>query len=163
MSEYTPEDIIDFIVDEVKACAQTLFDDGGFADVLDLKTVYFGDPGVIPARLYPACTVDLRSDEGAGESTGTDKHSFPIAVSLHIDAREYFEKDSDEATGDRALVRATFALSRWFKRRDKRTLDGRVLDIDVTDSQFTPDARGNVIVKTSQTILVVKKNYMKVH
>lgn len=162
MADYTPEDIIDMIVDEVKTCAQTLYADGGFADVLELKSVYFGDPGIIPGRLYPAATVDIRTDEEAGESTGTDKHKFPIAVSLHIDAREYFEKDSDEATGDRALVRATFSLSRWFKRRDKRTLDGRVLDIEVTDSQYSPDVRGNVVVKTSQTMLVVHKNYLKV-
>lgn len=162
MADYTPEDIIDFIVDEVKECAQTLASDGGFADVLELKAVYFGDPGVIPGRLYPACTVDLRADEYEGESTGTDKHHFPVSVSLHIDAREYFEKDADEATGDRALVRATFNLSRWFKRRDKRTLDGRVLDIKVEDSQYSPDVRGNVVVKTSQTILVVYKNYLKV-
>ena len=163
MTDYTPENIIDALIEEIKECAQVLEADGGFADVLELKVVYFGDPGIIPQSLYPAATVDLRTDQYDGESTGTDKHSFPVAVSLHIDAREYFEKDADEATGDRALVRATFNLSRWFKRRDKRTLGGKVLDIKVEDSQYSPDVRGNVVVKTSQTILVVYKNYLKVH
>ena len=162
MSDMTLEDILDLIVEEVKQCAQTLDEDGGFADVLELKAVYFGDPGIIPGRLYPAATVDVRSDDADGESTGYDRHKFPVAISLLIDAREYFEKDEDEATGDRALVRATFNLSRWFRRRDKRILDGAVLDIKVSDSQYSPDVRGNVVVKASQTILVVYKNYMKV-
>lgn len=162
MAEYTPESIVDLVVAEVKEMAQTPQEEGGIAGVLDLQSVYFGDPGVIPGRLYPSCTVDLRDDSPDGETTGWDKHRLQVAVSFHIDAREYFEKDADEAVGDRALVRATFQLARWFRRRAKRTLDGAVMDIEVQESQFAPDARGNVVVKTSQTMLVVKKNYMKV-
>lgn len=153
------EDIINAVIAEVEAFAQTQSEDGGCADILQLNAVYFGDPGIVPVRMYPCAMVDASSETPISESTGHDRRKLSLIVSLNIDAREYFDKDADEALGDRALVRASFALGRWFRRREARTLGGLVLDTKVEDIDFTPIQRGPVITKSSRTTLVIDRTY----
>lgn len=158
------EDVVDRLVEEVKALAETPAAEGGFAEALPLKAVYFGDPGIIPASLYPCATVDPVMDSEEDETTGADRRELMVEIGLHIDARDYFERDADEASGDRALVQATFALGRWFRRRSKRSLDGLtgVINVRVGDAQYRASARGSVITKSSKTTLRIRKGYARV-
>lgn len=158
------EEVIDKLISEVHVLSETSLSEGGFAEVLPLKAVFFGDPGMIPASLYPCATVEAVLDRSAEETTGADRRDLDIAIGLHIDAREYFDKEVDEASGDRALVEATHALVRWFRRRSKRTLDSQegVINVQVEDTQYRAYARGQVITKSSRTTLRIHKAYARV-
>lgn len=155
------EDVIDKIIEEVGQVNLLDEADGGIADILPLQAIYFGDPGIIPASLYPCVTVSPDLDDPEGETTGYDKRALRVHVSLHIDARQYFDASADEAMGDRMLVKATFALTRWFRRRSKRTLDGLVIDTAVQDTAYRQLQRGNIPAKSSRTTLVVRKTYAR--
>lgn len=155
------ESVIDKIIEEVAIVNSLEQSEGGISDLLDLQAIYFGDPGIIPASLYPCVTVSPDLDDPEGETTGYDKRALRIHLSLHIDARQYFDANADEAMGDRMLVQATFALTRWFRRRSKRTLDGLVIDTSVQDTTYRQLQRGNIPAKSSRTTLVVQKTYAR--
>lgn len=159
------ESIIDKLISDIAQMAETPEADGGFQESLPLKAVYFGDPGVIPGSLYPCATVEAVTNESDSESTGFDKRDLVVAITLHIDAREFFDSAADEATGDRALVSASFQVEKWFRRRTKRTLDGLegVNNVSVQGTSYQrPQYRGPVITKSSRTTLLVRKSYARV-
>ena len=159
------ESVIDKVILDIGLMAATLESDGGFEESLPLKAVYFGDPGVIPGSLYPCATVEAISNTSDSESTGFDKRDLVVAITLHIDAREFFDSAADEATGDRALVRASFQVEKWFRRRAKRTLDGLqgVNNVSVQGTAYPrPQYRRPVITKSSRTTLLVRKSYARV-
>jgi len=155
------ETVADKIIQELKDLNEKPSAEGGIADVLPLTAVYFGDPGLIPASLYPAVTVEPASDDSEGETTGYDKRDLRLNLSIHIDARQYFDANADEAIGDRMLVQVTSLVLANFRRRSKRTLDGTVTNITVGPTQYRTQQRGNVISKSSRTTLIVRKNYAR--
>jgi hypothetical protein len=156
------ETVVDKIRDEVAVLNDLPVAEGGLADLLPIKAVYFGDPGIIPASLYPCITVGPDRDTEQGGSTGMDNRDLYIELQVLIDARQYFETNADEAMGDRMLVQATSVLTRWFQRRSKRTLDGTVQNLAVGDTDYRVQERGNVISKSSRTTLIVRKTYARV-
>lgn len=156
------EEVVDKIIEEIASLNDLAQSEGGLADLLPLKAVYFGDPGVIPASLYPCITVGPQTDAPNGGSTGYDTRDLRIELQVLIDARQYFDSDADEALGDRMLVQATFAVTRWFQRRSKRTLDGTVQNLTVGDTDYRAQMRGNVVSKSSRTTLTVRKTYARV-
>ena len=159
------EQVIDRVIVEVKALTELPASEGGIADILPLKAVYFGDPGIMPVSLYPNVCVGPSDDDDSegGETTGSDQRTLSIDIILNLDARDYFDTDEEEASGDRALVQAASAIGRWFRRRDKRQLDGLagVRDVTVAGTQYRPMQRGQVITKSSRTTLHVTKNYLR--
>ena len=156
------EAVADKIIEELKYLAETEQADSGILDIVPVQAVFFGDPGIIQQSLYPCITVQPESDVPIGETTGYDKRSLRIEVSLLIDAREYFDVNVDEAIGDRALVQATYNIARWFRRPAKRTLDQLpgVVEVAVEDTIYRTQDR-NIPIKLSRTVLVVQKNYAK--
>lgn len=156
------EEVVDRLIEEVSALNDIPSAQGGLADLLPLKAVYFGDPGVIPASLYPCVTIGPQMDAPTGGSTGYDTRDLRIELQVLIDARQYFDSNADEALGDRMLVQATFALTRWFQRRTKRTLDGTVQNLAVGDTDYRVQERGNVVSKSSRTLLIARKTYARV-
>jgi hypothetical protein len=157
------EKVTDKIISEVQALSEMSLEDGGFAESLPLKAVYFGDPGLIPQSLYPCATVEPLVTDPEHQTTGADFDELSVVITLHIDARDYFDHNADEAIGDRALVVASGALRRWFRRRSKRTLDGDVTSLEVRGTAYPrPMVRGSVITKSSRTTLVVEKGYARV-
>jgi hypothetical protein len=78
-----------------------------------------------------------------------------------IDARQYFELDSSEALGDRILVQTAEQISRWFRKSEKRQLDGLVSDTMVVDTTYDVEPRGNAIVKTSRVSLMISKGFAR--
>lgn len=158
------EDVTDKIIEEVKTLSQMTAVEGGFSDIVSLQAVYFGDPGLVPVSMYPCVTVEPEDEDTDEETTGYDKRTLRVSVSVHIDAREYFEASEEEASGDRQLVQATSAIGAWFRRRSKRTLDGMagVHNLSVESVAYRVQARGPVITKTSRTTLVINRSYARV-
>lgn len=156
------EVVIDAIRDEIKTLSETLSEDGGVNDILSIRAIYFGDPIIVPTDLYPCVLVEPNDDDDHAETTGYDKRLLKIRVTLMIDAREYFDASVDEATGDRLLVQATAKIAQWFRRRSKRTLDGRVMDTKVLNIDYRKQERGAVAAKASQLHLLIEKVYARV-
>jgi hypothetical protein len=157
------EAVVDAIIGQVEAFLQAPVDVGGLDGKLDIKAIYFGDPGVLPVSNFPCVTVEPESNRPVGESTGFDKRELTVYVGIHIDAREYYDTDADEATGDRMLVEASEALSTWFRKREVRQLDGTVQDLSVQETVYQPIRRGpSIISKSSRTTFAIRKQYLRV-
>lgn len=157
------EELIDKIIEEVSGLSQLTAVEGGFGDVLEVKAIYFGDPGLIPQSLYPCVTVEGVDDDPESETTNSDRRLHRIVVSLHIDAREYYDTTVDEAKGDRMLIGATNAITTWFRRRSKRNLDGMagVHNLAVDNVAYRVQDREPVITKTSRISLLVSRSYAR--
>lgn len=155
------EEIIDRLIQEIKTLTSLTRADGGLADVLEVKSVYFGDPGIIPQSLMPSVMVEPIAESPNGETTSYDKRFLEVNILLMIDAREYFEVDAEEAMGDRKLVQSAAIVSRYFRSQDKRKLDGLVNDIMVNDTTYDIQDRGNAIVKTARVNLQIMKAFTR--
>jgi hypothetical protein len=155
------EQVIDRLIAEIKAMIALPRASDGISDVLEVKDVYFGDPGVIPQSLMPAIIVEPKSESPDAETTGYDRRSLNVDILLMIDARQFFELDSSEAIGDRTLVQSAELIARWFRQQDKRQLDGLVIDTIVVDTTYDVEPRGNAIVKTGRVSLMISKGFAR--
>jgi hypothetical protein len=155
------EQVIDRLIAEIKAMIALPRASDGISDVLEVKDVYFGDPGVIPQSLMPAIIVEPKSESPDAETTGYDRRSLNVDILLMIDARQFFELDSSEAIGDRTLVQSAELIARWFRQKDKRQLDGLVIDTIVVDTTYDVEPRGNAIVKTGRVSLMISKGFAR--
>lgn len=155
------EAVIDKLISEVTLWKDAKEEDGGVADVLDIKSIYFGDPGVLPVYNYPAVTVQATRDVPESETTGAEMRDLTILVTIMIDAREFFDATVEEATGDRDLIRAAGSLRRWLRRDSNRSLDGTVRQLKVLTTDYVPEVRGEIITKSAQLTLVVNKQYQR--
>lgn len=156
------EKIIDKLIEEITLLNQTDSANGGIADVLPLNAIYFGDPGIIPASLYPCVTVSPDFTSPDGGTTGYDNTNHRIEISVLIDARQYFDSTVDEAQGDRLIVQAITAINRWFQTRRNRTLDGTVQKLSIEATQYRKRERGQVFAREAGTTFVVRKTYARV-
>lgn len=158
------EQVIDKLRSELTLLSETPSDDGGIADIIGIQSIYFGDPGIIPVWLYPTITVQPTRDAPVGETTGYEVRNLEILISLVIDSREFFEKDVEEAKGDRRLVQAALAMRKWLRRTANRRLDGEagnVREVVVDTTNYMGEVRGSVIAKSAQLTLTVNKQYQR--
>ncbi len=63
------EDIIERLIQEIKNLTSLTRSDGGLSHVLDIKSVYFGDPGIVPQSLLPCAMVEPIFESPDGEMT----------------------------------------------------------------------------------------------
>lgn len=155
------EEIVDRLISEIRAMMGLTRTNGGFVDVIDVKAVYFGDPGIVPQSLMPCIMVEPNVESPDGETTSYDKRQLDVSIMLMLDARDYFNVDAEEAMGDRKLVQSAELIARWFRQREKRTLDGLVNDIAVNETTYDVQDRGNAIVKTARVNLQVMKAFTR--
>jgi|SRR5687768_18314672 len=158
------EQVVDKVIRELDIFRQASQVDGGIAGIMDIEAIYFGDPGILPVYNYPAFTVQPLRDAPDSETTGYEIRNLEVLITLVIDAREFFDKDVEEATGDRKLVQVAFALRRWLRSVANRQLDGEagpVREVVVSDTNYVAEARDPVIAKSAQVTLMVNKQYPK--
>lgn len=159
------EAVTDKIIAELKAFSETDSDSGGISDILSVESIYFGDPGIIPVWLFPTIFVQPTRDAPVGETTGYEIRDLELLISLEIDAREFFDKDVEEAKGDRQLTQAASLMRKWLRRTANRRLDGEagnVREVSVDSISYLPVARGSaVITKSAQLTVAVNKQYPK--
>lgn len=156
--------VIDKLKAELQTFSETSSQDGGIADILGIQSIYFGDPGIIPVWLYPAILVQPIRDAPVSETTGYEVRNLEVLISLIIDAREFFEKDVEEAKGDRKLTQAALAMRKWLRRTANRRLDGEagnVREVAVDATNYMGEVRGSVIAKSAQLTLAVNKQYQR--
>lgn len=156
--------VVDKLVRELETLSETPVNDGGIAEILKIESVYFGDPGIIPVWLYPAILVQPIRDAPVSETTGYEVRSLEVLISLIIDSREFFEKDVEEAKGDRKLTQAALAMRKWLRRTANRRLDGEagnVREVAVDATNYMVEVRGSVIAKSAQLTLAVNKQYQR--
>lgn len=156
------EAVVDKILKELKLFSAAPEAEGGISNIFDIEDYYFGDPGIIPEYNYPVFLVQPVRDTPTSETTGYEIRNLQILITLAIDAREFFDADSEDANGDRRLARAAALLRRWLRRTANRQLDGeagQVREVGVTEVNYLPELRGNVITKTAQLTLTVIKQY----
>ncbi len=155
------EEVLDGLIAQVTLWSEATVADGGVADLITIRSVYFGDPGVLPAFNYPSTYVQGTKDDPDIETTGYEVVNLTILIGIMIDAREFFNASVEEATGDRDLTRAAGSLRRWLRRDSNRTLNGTVRDVKVLTTEYVPEVRGEVITKSAQLTLVVNKQYQR--
>jgi hypothetical protein len=158
------EQVVDKIIAELNSIAETPVADGGIAEILKIESVYYGDPGIIPVWLYPAILEQPIRDAPLSETTGYEIRNLEILISLIINSTEFFEKDVEEAKGDRKLTQAADAIRKWLRRVANRRLDGEagnVREVAVDATNYMVEVRGSVIAKSAQITLTVNKQYEK--
>lgn len=158
------EQVVDKLRNELTVLSETPVSDGGIAEILDIQSVYFGDPGIIPVWLYPSIMIQPIRDAPVSETTGYEVRNLEVLISLIIDSREFFEKDVEEAKGDRKLTQAAMAMRKWLRRTANRRLDGEagnVREVAVDATNYMVEVRGSVIAKSAQLTLTVNKQYQR--
>lgn len=158
------EQVIDKLRNELTVLSETPESEGGIAEILGIQSIYFGDPGIIPVWLYPAILVQPIRDAPVSETTGYEIRNLEVLISLIIDSREFFEKDVEEAKGDRKLTQAAMAMRKWLRRTANRRLDGEagnVREVAVDATNYMVEVRGSVIAKSAQLTLTVNKQYQR--
>lgn len=160
--------VTDKIIAELTAYSESPPSAGGIEGLLKIESIYFGDPGIIPVWLYPTITVQPISDAPVSETTGYEVRNLELLITLAIDSREFFDKDVEEAKGDRKLVQAAQAMRLWLRSTANRQLDGeasgpgeKVREVAVSAINYTPEVRGTVITKSAQVTLTVNKQYQR--
>jgi hypothetical protein len=158
------EAVIDKIIEQIGLLSQTPTSEGGFRDDVPITSVYFGDLGVFPQDAYPLAYVEPDLDTPEVRTTGYQRRNLVMRVALLLDARDYFEQSADEASGTRALVRASEAIRSHFERRSMLTLGSAegVVNVVVRDTAFIRNGRGKVVTKESHLTLVVQKSFKRV-
>jgi hypothetical protein len=153
------EEIVDKIVSELTTLSGLDVVDGGFADLVTVEAVYFGDPGLLPVNSYPCFLVQPIRDTPDIETTGYEVRNLEIQVTLLIDAREFFDATPLEATGDRMMIKVMERVRNWFRRDSNRSLDGLegVREVKATAADYNIQVRGGVIAKAAQVTLLINQ------
>ena len=157
------EQVTDKLVAELTLFSKTPGDEGGCADIMDIAAVYFGDPGVIPVNSYPCFTVQPERDAPVTETTGYEIRDLHILVTLLIDAREFFNLEAIEATGDRQLVQVMTKLRAWLRRTANRRLDSMegVREVAISSTDYLVQVRDSIVAKSAQTNVTVNRQYRR--
>lgn len=157
------EQVIDKIIELLTTFKSTNSASGGISDIVTIEAIYFGDPGVIPAQLYPCFTVEPVRDTPESETTGYQIRDHEISINLLIDSRQYFDTSVAEASGDRKMVKAMQALQLYLRRNANRSLAGLagVREVAVSETDYMVQVRGSVIAKSARITLAVNKQYSR--
>lgn len=153
------EHVVDAIVGELETFKDTDSTLGGCADILTIEAVYWGDPGVIPVNSYPAFLVQPVRDLPDIETTGYEVRDLEVLISLVIDARQYWDASTLEATGDRQMVKVMEKVRNWFRTDHNRSLSGLAgtREVKASATDYMVQVRGSVIAKSAQVTLTVNK------
>ena len=118
-----------------------------------IKSIYTGDPHILPESVMPCIIVNpVRTDTEVADNA-RDVHTHSIAVSLVIDARQYFNATPDKMVGTEFLMTtmegetssgAIDSNSILGVLRENLTLDtnrsiGNISSVDYTTRQRTED------------------------
>jgi hypothetical protein len=153
------EAIVDAIIAELTLFKDTASASGGCSDILEIEALYWGDPGSLPINAYPAIVAQPVNDRPDIETTGYEVRNFAVLVTVLINAKEYFDAEPLEATGDRQLTQVIEALRNWFRTDHNRSLSGLlgVREVVASGTDYMVQVRGSVIAKSAQVTLTVNK------
>jgi hypothetical protein len=153
---------VELVTDRIIAELKALIITDEFHDIMDVQSVYFGDPALVSIDEYPYIYVDPVVDTPVSSTAGKagwDVRDLTIAVGLVVNASDHFDPSVDEVPGVRAQVRAMALIRKLFARLSKTTLDNSVRRVQINSTNYVPDMRNNVFVRVALTTLVVQKQY----
>lgn len=158
------EEVIDKIISELQTIIETDSEDGGISDIISVVDVKFDDPGVVLVDEYPYIFVAPVDDSPANETIGRmgwDVRQLSISVVLCVNAADYFDPLSSQASGSREIVRSMSKIARWLRRLGKRQLDGMdgVRNLVVQSISYVPDMRGDAFVRSAVMAITVERQY----
>jgi hypothetical protein len=160
------EQVLDKLIAEMEHLRQTLSEDGGIADIVDVTAeTKFDDPGLVTIDEYPYLFVSPISEAPNFETLGRvgyDVRTLTVLVGLVLNASDYFDPSVSETPGTRVLVQAMSKIRAHLRRLAKRNLDftaGQVRNVVVQSTNYVPDLRGDAFVRMAVTTLVLDKQY----
>jgi hypothetical protein len=152
------EDAVDRIISELKALIAT----DEFEDIMEIQSVWWGDPSVTSIDEYPYLYVEPNVDTPVSSTAGKagyDVRDLIISVGLVVNASDHFDPSVDEVPGSRAQVRAMALIRKLFARLSKSSLGGTSRSVKINSTNYVPDMRNNVFVRVALTTLAVQKQY----
>jgi hypothetical protein len=152
------EQAIDTIISELTTLIATV----EFENIMEIQSVYWGDPGLVSVDEYPYLYVEPNVDNPISSTAGRagyDVRDLTISVGLVVNASDFFDPSVDEVSGSRAQVRAMALIRKLFARLSKASLGGTARSVSVNSTNYVPDMRNQVFVRVALTTLVVQKQY----
>ena len=153
------EDTLDRIISELEALVAT----DEFKDIMEIQSIYWGDPGLVSVDEYPYLYVEPNVDNPISSTAGRagyDVRDLTVSVGLVINASDFFDPAVDEVSGSRAQVRAMALIRKLFARLSKSSLGSPTTrSVKVNATNYVPDMRNAVFVRVALTTLVVQKQY----
>jgi hypothetical protein len=152
------ESVVERIISELSA----LKDTEEFEDIMEIQSVYWGDPGIVNVDEYPYLYVEPNVDTPISSTAGRagyDVRDLTVSVGLVVNASDFFDPTVDEVSGSRAQVRAMALMRKLFARLSKTTFDGTVRSVKINSTNYVPDLRNQVFIRVALTTLVVQKQY----
>lgn len=152
------EQAVDTIISELESLIAT----DEFKDIMEIQSVYWGDPGFVSIDEYPYLYVDPQMDDPISSTAGRagyDVRDLTISVGLVVNASDFFDPSVEEVSGSRAQVRAMALIRKLFARLSKSSLGGTSRSVRINSTNYVPDMRNQVFIKVALTTLVVQKQY----
>jgi hypothetical protein len=157
-------DLLDKITEELKLFAAADVSVGGLNGLIQINSVQKGDPGWITAYEYPYLMVQTQPINPKSETmgrTGYDVLTHTYALSIMVDATDYFNPDVSGNDAEGPLEDAATLMLLWFRRLANRQLDGLdgVRNVVVGSVDFPADARGEVFARSALLLLTVERQH----
>jgi len=152
------EQTLDIIISELESLVAT----DEFKDIMEIQSIYWGDPGLVSVDEYPYLYVEPNVDNPISSTAGRagyDVRDLTVSVGLVINASDFFDPAVDEVSGSRAQVRAMALIRKLFARLSKSSLGGTSRSVKVNSTNYVPDMRNQVFIRVALTTLVVQKQY----
>jgi hypothetical protein len=155
------EAVVDKIIQEMEELSMS----PDFEDIVEIKDVKWGDPGVVMTDEYPYFYVDPVADVPKSETLGLagwDRRTLTVSVGLVVNAADYFDPAVSESPGLRQLVQAMGLVRKRLRRLSKSGLDGEagpVNNVVVGSTNYIPEVRNTTFVRLAVTTLAVDKTY----
>lgn len=154
-------DVLDRLVEELEDFSSPY----GTLTSLEIKSVQKGDPGFVVSDEYPFLMVQAGTIgpklETIGKGAGYQVLSHQYAISIMVDATDYFDPQASGNDAEGPLEDAAIAMWLWFARVASRKLEPLegIRDVKVGSVDFLPDERGEVYARRALLMLTVERRY----
>lgn len=160
------EQVLDAIVAQLNIIKDIPYDEGGFLDEIDLaEDIWFDDPRILAEDQYPFMFVEPVQTDKVGETTKDIEREHIVRVVLVVDPRAYYdETEISEQSASREMIRTVESIRRHFERTSLRVPGGlaeNTTGLEVGQTAYPQQMRGDLYVRSAQLTLRVKKKYLR--
>lgn len=160
------EEVIDAIIAAINSIKDLDFLEGGFRDEIDVESVWFDDPRILPAESYPFIYVAPGASRKTNETTAFIDRTLTISIGLLVDPREFYDvNEVAETTASREMLRTVHSLERYFERKSLRLPNGLAVNtvgLEVGETVYSQQLRGDLYGRSALITLSVIKRYPRI-
>lgn len=157
------EKVLDAVIAQLHILRGLDYSDGGFRDEMPINEVWFDDPRILPIESYPFIYVAPGTSVKTMEDTSSVERTLTIQIGLLVDPRLFYdETEFTENSASREMLRTINSIERHFERKSLRLPGGlseNVKGIEVGQTAYTQQLRGDVYGRSALVTLEVKKRY----